>query len=135
MQKEGKKSHHLHMTFFFSLKLLPILQQNNGLSTTSFTCHSFQAHFIANNQPLYRPASLLQVQEPHSHTKPPQSATLQAKPPISRSNISIFNSRKTTSRTSYAATPKDIHSGHRRVHVKPINLQALMLTRMHASCN
>ncbi|EHK41654.1 hypothetical protein TRIATDRAFT_302110 [Trichoderma atroviride IMI 206040] len=71
-------------------------------------------------------------------SQPYQTPTIRhpsSQTPISRSNISIFNSRKTTSRTSYAATPKDIHSGHRRVHVKPINLQALMLTRMHASCN
>lgn len=111
------------------------------LPTTFFTCFLYHVGFFTSNQSRLIPTSLTHIQKPHSkaisHTKPPQSTTLLYKyvvqNPISPSKISISNSRKITSTTSYAATPKDIHSGHRRVHVKPINLQASDATRMHAS--
>lgn len=123
MQKEGKKSHHLHMTFFF---FKPFTHSSTNsrvhMSFLSRTFSRLQSTSSEANISYTSPETSQQSNQSYQTSTIRHLSSIQN--PISPSKISISNSRKPTSTTSHAATPKDIHSGHRRVHVKPINLQA-----------
>lgn len=129
--------------FFCFLAFYPFFNNNEWLSA-AFVHKSFYFFFIfiffftSSNQLLTTPQlkvshKFRNLTQPsnHSHTKNQNPKTPPYKP-ISRSNISISKGRKTTSRSSYAVTPKISTLGI-DVYMSSHDLQASNATRMHST--